>query len=165
MRFALAFVVGLLAAAPAASAAGITVDDRLVFTRPDGTEVAYPGAVRVWCGPWEPDVAVPAIHVQVGARGKPYWRLSAVVADVNRRRVVTLPHEFVFDKPTGALLFAVDGTNELSSAEEEASGRIVFRRARCGRHLRIRFRVRATLGSEFSDGQPLHVRGTFAASR
>ena len=165
MRSALAAVALAAAAVQPAAAEAITVDNGVRFTRPDGSAVTYPSRVRVWCGPWEPDVAVPAIHVQVGARGTPYWRLSAVVADVNRRRVVRLPHSFVFDKPTGALLFAVDGTNELSSAEEEASGRIVFRKARCGRHLRIRFRVRATLGSEFFDGQPLHVRGTFAASR
>jgi hypothetical protein len=52
-----------------------------------------------------------------------------------------------------------------SSAEEEAAGAMTFRKARCGRHLRIRFRIRATLGSEFFDGQPLTVRGTFAASK
>lgn len=163
MRLALALLAALLGAALPETAAAITVENRLTFTRPDGTEVAYPSRVRVWCGPWEPDVPVRAIHVQVGVRGEPYWRMSAVVADVNRERVVELPHSFVWDQPTGALLFAVDGTNELSSAEEEAAGRIVFRRARCGRRLSVRFRVTATLGSEFSDGQPLRVRGTFTA--
>jgi hypothetical protein len=163
LAFALGLLAALLVAVLPATAAAITVENRLVFTRPDGTEVAYPSRVRVWCGPWEQDVPVRAIHVQVGVRGEPYWRMSAVVADVNRRRVVELPHSFVFDQPTGALLFAVDGTNELSSAEEEAAGRIVFRRARCGRRLSVRFRVAATLGSEFSDGQPVRVRGTFTA--
>src|SRR4051812_19485534 len=134
MRFALAAAaLAVAATAQPAAAAAITVDDRLVFTRPDGTEVAFPSKVRVWCGPWEPGVPVRAIHVVVGVPGKPSWRLDAVVADVNRRRVVALPHSFVFDKPTGALLFAAEGGNELSSAEEEASGRIVFRKARCGR--------------------------------
>ena len=164
MRFALAFAVGLLGLlAPPAGA--ITVDNGLVFLRPDGTEVAYPGAVRVWCGPWASDVPVRSVHVQVGARGRPYWHLSAVLADVRRDPVVRLPHTFIFGRPSEALLFAVDGTNELSSAEEEASGRITFRRARCGPRLRIRFRVDATLGSEFLDGEPLSVRGTFAASK
>jgi hypothetical protein len=161
LALALALLAALLGAAP--TAAAITVENRLTFTRPDGTEVAYPSRVRVWCGPWERDVPVRAIHVRVGVRGKPYWRISAVVTDVNRERVVQLPHSFVFDQPTGALLFAVDGTNELSSAEEEAAGRIVFRRARCGRRLSVRFRVTGTLGSEFSDGEPLRVRGSFTA--
>jgi hypothetical protein len=165
MRSALV-AVALAGAAYPAAADAITVDNRLAFTRPDGSAVTYPSRVRVWCGPWEPDVPVRAIHVQVGVLGKPpYWRLSAVPGDVTRRRVVRLPHFFVWDEPSEALLFAVDGENELSSAEEEASGSITFRRARCGRHLRIRFRVDATLGSEFFEGDELRVRGTFAASK
>jgi hypothetical protein len=164
MRTALVVVLALAAAHPAAAEA-ITVDNRIAFTRPDGSAVTYPSRVRVWCGPWEPDVRVRAIHVQVGVPGKLYWRLSAVPRDVTRRPVVRLPHSFVFDEPTGAQLFAVDGENELSSAEEEATGSITFRKARCGRHLRIRFRIRATLGSEFFDGAPLQVRGTFAAAK
>ncbi len=166
MRSALAFAVALLGLlAPPAGAAAITVDNRLVFLRPDGTEVDYPGAVRVWCGPWETDVPVRSLHVQVGARGRPFWRMSAVLADVRRDPVVRFPHSFVFDRPSEAILFALDGTNELSSAEEEASGRMTFRRARCGPRLRVRFRVDAALGSEFSDGEPLRVRGSFAASK
>jgi hypothetical protein len=164
VRLALASAVALLGIlAPPAGA--ITVDNGLVFLRPDGSEIAYPGAVRVWCGPWEADVPVRTLHVRVGTRGRPFWRMSAVLADVRRDPVVRFPHTFVFDRPSDALLFAVDGTNELSSAEEEASGRMTFRRARCGARLRVRFRVDARLGSEFSDGEPVRVRGTFAASK
>ena len=155
----------VLAAAPAAAAhAAIDVDDQLTLTRADGDEVEFPARVRVWCGRWEPDVEARALHVRIGRPGKgAFWWLRAVVADVRREPVVRLPHSFVFDRPTGAQLFAVDGTNELSSAEEEASGRIVFRRARCGRRLAVRVRVDATLGSELSDGEPLTVTGSFAA--
>ena len=56
------------------------------------------------------------------------------------------PHSFVFDKPTGAEIFAVDRENELSSAEEEASGRITFGTVRCGRRLAVRFRVERGAG-------------------
>jgi hypothetical protein len=63
------------------------------------------------------------------------------------------------------LLFATDGQNEVSSAEEEASGRIRFDRARCGRRLAVRFRIRAVLGSELFDGEPVSVRGSFSAER
>jgi hypothetical protein len=77
---------------------------------------------------------------------------------------VRFPHSFVFDKPTGALLFAADGRNEASSAEEESSGRMTFTRARCGRTtLDVRFRVDAVLGSEFFDGAPVRIRGSFSA--
>jgi hypothetical protein len=58
------------------------------------------------------------------------------------------------------LLFAVDrGENEVSSAEEEASGRIVFERAGCLPRPHVTFRVQATLGSEYFDGEPVRVRG------
>ena len=107
---------------------------------------------------------VRTLHVRAGVSGGPFWHLRAVVADVRRRPVVRFPHDFIFDKPNGALLFAVDGSNELSSAEEEASGRISFSRVRCGRRMAVRFRVRATLGSEVS-GDPLTVRGSFSASK
>jgi hypothetical protein len=107
---------------------------------------------------------VRTLHVRAGSPDGPFWHLSAVVADVRRRPVVRFPHSFIFDKPTGALLFAADGTNELSSAEDEASGRITFSRVRCGRRLAVRFRVRAVLGSEIS-GDPLTVRGAFSASQ
>jgi hypothetical protein len=165
VRTVLAVAVALAALAGAAPAGAITIDNRLVFLRPDGTEARFGGPVRVWCGPWERDVPVRSIHVRVGLRAGRAWHLSAVLADVRRDPVVRLPHAFIWDRPTGALLFAADGTNELSSAEEEASGRLTFRRARCGPRLRIRVRVDATLGSEFSDGEPLRVRGLFRASK
>ena len=90
--------------------------------------------------------------------------LATCEGDVRGWRVVRLPNAFVFDAPRGALLFAGVGGIEASSAEEEARGRIVFERARCGPRLRVRVRVDATLGSEFSDGEPLVVSGTFAAA-
>ena len=162
MRVAL--LIALVLAATAAPAAGaIRVDDRLTFTRTDGTPVAFPPKLRVFCGPWAGDVPVRAIHVRIGGRhGR--WQLDAVLADVRGGRVVRLPNAFVFDAPRGALLFAGVGGIEASSAEEEARGRIVFERARCGPRLRVRVRVEATLGSEFFDGEPLVVRGTFAAA-
>jgi len=54
--------------------------------------------------------------------------------------------------------------NELNSDTEESTGSIRFRRASCGRRLRLAFRVSARVGSELSDLEPLHVRGSFSAS-
>jgi hypothetical protein len=160
--------VSCLAAALSAPAAvaDVTVTNTLAFTRPDGSAVAFPQTVRVWCGRWEPDVRGRTLHVRVGGRrAAAMWHLGALVDDVRRDPVVELPHAFVFDEPSGAQLFALDGTNELSSAEEEASGRIAFGRVRCGRRLAVRFRVGGALGSELSDGGPLNVRGSFSARR
>ena len=153
-----------LPVATASGAAGLRVRDRLTWTRPDGTRVAFRPDVRVWCGRWDSDVSAPSIHVRVGARSVPRWELDAVVADVQRRRLVHLPHSFVFDHPTGAQLFATDRRNELSSETDKSSGRIRFLRVSCARRLRIAFRVSGRVGSEFGDGEPLIVRGSFSAS-
>ena len=157
-----------LPVASAAAGAGLHVRDRLAFRHLDGARVKFGRELRVWCGPWAPDVPVPSIHVRVGSRsrtgGTAVWELDAVVADVKRRPVVRLPHAFVFDHPTGAQLFAAAGGDELNSDTEGSAGRIRFERVSCGRRMRIAFRVRARIGSEFSDGEPLKVRGSFRAS-
>jgi len=159
-----AVIAGTIAGAPAAANADLKLANTLVFTRPDGSTVVFPDRVRVWCGRWERDVPVRTLHVQVGGRrGGAFWQLQAVVADVRRHPVVELPHTFVWNRPSRAQLFAVDATNELSSSEEEASGRIVFSRVRCGRRLAVRLHMRGVLGSEFFGGAPLSVRGTFSA--
>jgi hypothetical protein len=149
-------------AATSSAAPDLRISNAVVLTRPDGSAVALRPQIRVWCGPWASDVRKPSIHVRAGGRGG-VWMLSAVVADVRRRPVVRFPHSFVFDKPTGAQLFAGDGSNETSSAEEESSGRITFTRVHCGRRLDIRFRVDGVVGSEFHDGAPIAVRGSFSA--
>jgi hypothetical protein len=166
---ALLIVGGLTAGAglpvtTAAGAAGLRVRDHLTWTRPDGSRVAFRPDVRVWCGRWASDVPAPSIHVRVGARRVPRWELDAVVADVQRRPVVRLPHSFVFDHPTGAELFATDRRNELSSETERSRGRIRFLRVSCAPRLRIAFRLSGRVGSEFGDGEPLVVRGSFSAS-
>ena len=141
--------------------AGVRVDNRLSFTRPDGSAVPFAHTVRVACGPWERGVPTRTLHIRVGTAAGPFWALRAVVADVRRRPVVQFPNAFVWNRPKGADLFALDGANELSSGVERASGRITFQRVRCGRGLAVRFRVRAVLGSEFVDGESVTVRGRF----
>ena len=86
------------------------------------------------------------------------------MADVKRRPVVRLPNSFVFDHPRGAQLFATDGRNEANSDTQRSAGRIRFQRVSCGRRLRIAFRFDGRVGSEFSDGETLTVRGSFSAS-
>jgi hypothetical protein len=150
--------------APAPASADLTVDDRVAFTRPGGAPVPFPRKVRVWCGRWERDVPERALHVRIGGRHG-LWELRAVLADVRRDPVVRFPHFFVWNRPSEASLFATDGEGELSTAEEEASGRITFGRVRCGRRLAVRFRIDAVLGSEFFEGDEWTVRGSFSARR
>jgi hypothetical protein len=151
-------------------AADGATNNSLRFVRSDGTRIVFGPLIRVRCGRWAPDNRTPTLHVVVGgpARAAPprsFWLLQAVVADVQRRRVVRLPREVVSDRPSGALLFVYDrrGDNELSSAEEVSRGRIVFRLARCRPRPAVRFTVNGRLGSELSGKRPVTVRGTFAA--
>jgi hypothetical protein len=162
-RLILIALVPLLAW-PEVSTADLRIANSLAFTRTDGSAVQFAQNLRVWCGRWDQDVPRRTLHIQAGSLGGPFWQLRVVVADVRRRPVVRLPHSFVSTKPSGAQLFAVDGTNELSSSVEEARGRLSFGKVRCGRRLAVRFRVRAVLGSEFFEGDPLTVRGSFRAS-
>ena len=154
-----------LVAWPEAAAAELKVQNAVEITRMDGTAVQVAQNLRVWCGRWERDVPARSLHIRAGSRSGPFWQLDAVVADIRRDPVVRFPHSFVFDKPTGAELFAVERENELSSAEEEASGRITFGAVRCGRRLAVRFRVDAVLGSEFFGGETVTMRGSFRASK
>jgi hypothetical protein len=147
----------LALAAPATAAPELRVRDHL-----DWKGAGFPGTVRVRCGPWSADASDPAIHVDVGSRNR-HWELSAVLADVQEHPTVRFPHSFVFDEPNGAELFAATPHHEVSSAEEEARGRITFTKASCGENLRLAFRIDAKLGSEFSDGRPLRVKGSFSA--
>jgi hypothetical protein len=165
MRRLAAIPLLALAAWPSASAADLSVTSTVALTRPDGSAIQAAQNLRVWCGRWDRDVPRRTLHIRAGAREGPFWQLRAVVADVRRRPLVRFPHSFVWNRPTGAQLFAVDGDNEVSSSEEEASGQISFRRVRCGRRLAVRFRVRAVLGSELFGGDPVTMRGSFRASR
>jgi hypothetical protein len=158
----LAFAILLASLWPPPANAGVRLDNRLVFTRPDGAAVAFAHTMRVWCGRWDREVPTRTLHIRVGTEEGPFWTLRTVVADVRRRPVVRLPHSFVWNRPSGAQLFALDGDNEVSSAEEEASGRISFHRVRCGRRLAVRFRVRAVLGSELFGREPVSVSGRFS---
>ena len=150
---------------PNSAAADLRVSSTIALTGQDGSAIQVAQNLRVWCGPWERDVPRRTLHIRAGARGGPVWQLRAVVADIRRHPVVRFPHSFVFDRPTGAQLFAAEGNNEASTSEEEASGRISFSRVRCGRRLAVRFRVRAVLGSEFFEGDELTMRGSFHASK
>jgi hypothetical protein len=149
--------VGLVAGADAARAA-------LVFKRADGSTVRFSGAPRVWCGPWEADVARPSIHVGFPEGFAPgrdrLWHLSAVRRDARVGRRIRFPLGFVFDHPRGAELFVGDRPNEASTEADGSSGWITFSHVTCRRGGVVAFRVSATLGSE-NGGQPISVSGTF----
>ena len=147
--------LSLALTAPAAAAQRVS-DHR------DWKGAGFPGKITLRCGAWSKEASEQSIHVRVGNRSR-HWELSAVLADVNAKPTIRFPHSFVFDQPEGAQLFAATPLHEVSSAEEEARGKITFTRASCGTPLGLAFRIDAKLGSELSDGRSLRVKGTFSA--
>ena len=139
---------------------GSAAEARLVFKRADGSVIRFAGTPRAWCGPWESDVARPSVHVALGT-GTHHWQLSAVRRDLKIGRRIRFPNDFVWNRPRGALLFVADGANEASTAEEESSGSMKFSRQSCRRGGVVAFSIQAIIGSEFSDGAPVRVSGTY----
>jgi hypothetical protein len=152
---ALALVLVFVSAAQAA----------LVFKRPDGSVMRFPGAPKVWCGAWSADSDRPSIHVQLLTR-RQEWELSAVQSEVEAGQRIIFPNDFIFSKPYGALLFAFQRRPviEASSAEEEASGSLVFTQASCAIGGTVSFTVHAVLGSELFEGTKVRVNGTFTGT-
>ncbi|HEV7769264.1 MAG TPA: hypothetical protein VGO66_01255 [Solirubrobacterales bacterium] len=132
----------------------------LVFERDDGLVIRFSGTPRVWCGPWDEEVARRSVHIsQRGA--KRGWELSAVRRDVKVGRPIEFPNEFVYTRPRRAQVFVYDAAIEASSAEEESSGSMVFSRLSCKLGGVVEFSIDAVLGSELS-GEPVQVSGTYS---
>jgi hypothetical protein len=146
----------------------------LVFTRDDGKTFSFSHA-RVSCGKSRNGgnrkaIFIDSIPSPYGGKGtkKSYFFVEGVLRDVAPSGTVKFPHTAVFGNPSGAEIFvfdqkdptAIDG-NELSSDQEEASGKIVFQKARCRPRPRVAFTVKADLGSEIFGLPNLKVDGSF----
>jgi hypothetical protein len=142
----------------------------VTVTRGGGAVVEFPQSVRAWCGPFDEENAdVEAVHVMAGKHDlrTRFWRLTAVRSDVEDNPVTTLPNSFVFTEARGAALFAYDnvpGGNELSSAEEESSGRIRVELSGCEPRDTVRLTFDdVELGSELHDLPSLSFDGDVVA--
>jgi len=142
------------------------IDNSLVFTREDASEVEFPAAAKayVWCGPWENDVPVFSLHVWFGSPGEPVgWELQGVVGDIEVGDTLRFPNSFIWNQPDGVLLFLLDPPNELATNTEESDGFMVFHRLPCSSGSTVDFSIDAVMGSEFGDMPPVTVRGRFTA--
>jgi hypothetical protein len=143
----------------------------LVFSRADGSEIDIPGRAVVWCGPWNDMIPAQALQIAAiegveraaGQEWFSYWRVWAIVEDVRGGQPVTLPNQFIWNKPRRAEIFVGDfpTENEASSKQEGSSGHIVFRKATCELGGEVEFTIDAAIGSEFGDGEPVFGAGTF----
>jgi hypothetical protein len=134
--------------------------DGLVFTRDDGTTFRADD-FTVSCAPQEDDpetmlVTATTTNLREGRAG--HVHLSAPIDLVAGGGTFKLPSRDAVDDPQPRL-FAVDprDRNELTTNDEDASGKIVIASARCGEHPAISFTIDGALDSELGD-MPQHVR-------
>jgi hypothetical protein len=140
----------LLAIAGSAAAAA----DSPLFRRADGTAIVFPGAVRAWCGTKNLNVLNLARRIRQSR-----WQLEIARKHVHGRRVV----RFSWHSANGIRIFVYDAKthNEASEGAEGSHGVITLRRATCRRGGTLVVRVSGTIASEFSDGTPVRVSGTY----
>ena len=160
-----AIVAGILAvlacAAPGQAVPAVATGELHFSTL--GTPLEMSGPVHIRCR-WIGGVRL--VHVyQLGRRDGPAWYLEAALRDVRHGRLIGWPYLGDWRHPGKAVLFAGDGRNEASSADEQARGWLRVHSARCGRRARVRFSVRGRLGSEFVESVPITVWGSITVRR
>jgi hypothetical protein len=147
----LAAVVVALALVGSAAAAG---SESPVFRRSDGSAIVFPGNVRAWCGHANLNVANLATRIRQSR-----WQLQIPRRSVDSGRVI----RFGFRHPHRLTIFVYDGKtrNEASQGTEGSRGTATLRRASCRRGGVLEIHLSGTIGSEFSDGTPVRVSGTY----
>jgi hypothetical protein len=148
MRVLLAITV-LLAATGSAAAS-----ESPLFRRADGSAIVFPGAVRAWCDGKSLNVA------SLGRRMRDSrWQLEIARKRLHPRRVL----RFSWRRANGVGIFVFDGKtrNEASEGPEGSRGTVTLRRVTCRRGGLLRIGLSGTIASEFSDGKPVRVSGTY----
>ena len=135
----------------AGSAAG---SDSPLFRRANGSAVVFPGAVRAWCG-------VKRVNVFSLARTirQSRWQLQIARKHLHPGRVV----RFSWRRENGIVIFVYDAKtrNEASDGAEGSHGTVTLRRASCRLGHEVEIGLSGTIASEFSDGKPIRVSGTY----
>jgi hypothetical protein len=149
---ALVAVVLLLALAGSAAAA-----DSPLFRRADGSAIVFPGAVRAWCDSKRLNVFSLARTVRQSR-----WQLQIARKRVRTGRVI----RFSWQRANGIGAFVFDGKtrNEASQGAEGSQGVVTLRRATCRHGGALAIGLSGTIASEFSDGKPVRVSGTYRGS-
>ena len=135
-------------AGSAAAAAGSPL-----FRRADGSAIVFPPGVRAWCDRTSLNV------VSLGGIRQSRWQLAVARRSVHAGRVV----RFSWRNSHGIGVFVHDSKthNEASQGTEGSRGVVTLRRATCRSGGSLEIRLSGTIASEFSDGKPVRVSGTY----
>ena len=145
---ALLGVALLLALAGSAVAA-----DRPLFRRADGSTIIFPRTIRAWCGRKDLNV------LTVGRIRQSRWQLEVARNRIRPGRVI----RFSWRRANGVGVFVLDAKthNEASEGTEGSRGVVSLRRVTCRRGGSLEIGLSGTIGSEFFDGKPVRMSGTY----
>jgi hypothetical protein len=146
---ALLCVVLLLAFTGSAAASG-----SVLFRRANGSAIVFPGTVRAWC-----DAKRLNIFSLAPKLGQSRWQLQIARKHVQTGRVV----RFSWRHANGIGIFVYDAKtrNEASEGAEGSHGVVTLHRATCRHGHAVEINLAGTIASEFSDGKPIRVSGTY----
>ena len=146
---ALLGVVVLLALAGSAAAA-----TNPIFRRADGSAIVFPGAVRAWCDGSRLNVVTLTRRLRDSR-----WQLEIARKHVRSGSVI----RFSWRRPNGIGIFVYDAKtrNEASEGPEGSHGVVTIRRGTCRRGGAVAISLSGTIASEFFDGKPIRVSGTY----
>jgi hypothetical protein len=146
---ALLCVVLLLALAGSAAAS-----DSPLFRRANGSAIVFPGTVRAWCDAKRLNLFSLAPKLRQSR-----WQLQIARKHVHPGRVV----RFSWRHANGIGIFVYDAKtrNEASEGAEGSHATVTLRRASCRLGHMVEIGLSGTIASEFSDGKPIRVSGTY----
>jgi hypothetical protein len=148
MRALLGVVLLFALAGPTAAA------ESPLFRRADGSAIVFPGPVRTWCGAKRLNVfsAPPSFR-------QSRWQLQIARKHLQPGRIV----RFSWRHENGIGIFVLDAKthNEASQGAEGSRGTITLRNATCRRGGVVEIGLSGRIASEFSDGKPVRMSGTY----
>ncbi|MFL5942690.1 MAG: hypothetical protein ACJ75L_05425 [Gaiellaceae bacterium] len=124
-----------------------------VFRRADGSAIVFPPGVRAWCD------RTGLIVVSLGRTRQSHWELDVARRNLRPGRII----RFSWLHERGVVIFVYDATtrNEASQGGEGSRGTVTPRRATCKRGGALAIGLSGKIASEFSDGTPVRVSGTY----
>jgi hypothetical protein len=136
-----------------ALAGSAAASDSPLFRRADGSAIIFPGVVRAWCDASRLNV------LSLGGIRESRWQLEVARPSVRPGRVI----RFSWRRANGIGVFVYDARthNEASEGAEGSSGIVTLRRATCRRGGSLEIAHSGTIASEFFDGKPVRVSGTY----
>ena len=148
MRAVLCVAVLLVLAGAAAAS------ESPLFRRANGSAIVFPGTVRAWCGAKRLNVFSLARTIRQSR-----WQLQIARKHVRPGRVV----RFSWRRENGIAIFVFDAKthNEASQGAENSHGTVTLRRASCRLGHVVEIGLSGTIASEFFDGKPVRVSGTY----